>query len=135
MVQSADFIDCYDHAMLHNLPLNRTLFVEREMWARSVIVAEICGQRPFQMTSIKHNEVIQALPTYRSDQSFDMCVLPRALRRCHYLRYAHRLEPPACRISIDADLNRELESLFHEQLVELAQLLMPELKGRQPETD
>ena len=40
MVKSPDFVDCYNHAIRHNPALGWTLFVEREMWAHPMIVAE-----------------------------------------------------------------------------------------------
>jgi hypothetical protein len=47
MMEAAEFCDCYDRAVSHNLTLNRALLFEREMRTRSVIVAKVRRQRPF----------------------------------------------------------------------------------------
>ena len=65
MVQAAELRDFDDHAMLHDLPLNRTLLFQREMRTRSVVIVEVRGQSPLQMTTVQdHDEVIQALPSH-----------------------------------------------------------------------
>lgn len=33
MMKSANFCDCYDRAIFHDLALNWALFAERQMWA------------------------------------------------------------------------------------------------------
>jgi hypothetical protein len=43
MMKSANFCDCYDRAIFHDLALNWALFTERQMGARSVVVVEICN--------------------------------------------------------------------------------------------
>jgi hypothetical protein len=50
--------------MLHDLALNRTLLFQREMRTRSVVIVEVRGQSPLQMTTAQDHEVIQALPSY-----------------------------------------------------------------------
>jgi hypothetical protein len=37
MMKSANFCDCYDRAIFHDLALNRALFAERQMWAGETI--------------------------------------------------------------------------------------------------
>jgi hypothetical protein len=44
--------------------------------ARSVVIVEVRGQSPLQMTTVQDHEVIQALPSYRSDQALRVGILP-----------------------------------------------------------
>jgi len=62
------------------------------MWTGSGVVAEIGSQRLLQVPTVQNDEMIQTLPTYRSDQSLGVSVLPGALRRCQHLRDTHRLQ-------------------------------------------
>src|SRR4026208_548599 len=64
MMQAAELRDFADRAMLHDLPLNRALLFQREVRARSVVIVEVRGQSPLQMTTAQDHEVIQALPSY-----------------------------------------------------------------------
>lgn len=92
MIKSANFLDCYDRAIFHNLTLDGALFAERQMGARSVVVAEILSQRPLQVPTVQNEKMIQTLPSYRSDQALGVSALPGALRRCQHLRNPHRLQ-------------------------------------------
>ena len=70
MTKSANFCDCYDRAIFHDLALNWALFADRQMGARSVVFVEICDQRFLQMPTVQDDEMIQTLcridPIYRS---------------------------------------------------------------------
>ena len=48
MMETAEFCDCYDHAVSHNLSLNRSLLFERKMRTRSVIVAKYAANVLFR---------------------------------------------------------------------------------------
>jgi len=80
MVEPADFWDFHDRAVLDNLTLDRALLFER-----LVIVAKVGGQRPLQVTGIQDDEVVQAFPSYGSDQALGISILPGTLRRCQHL--------------------------------------------------
>src|SRR2546427_4833575 len=54
------------------------------------------------MTGAQNNDVVQTLPSYRSDQPLGVGILPRALRCREDLLDAQRLQPTADCISIDA---------------------------------
>jgi hypothetical protein len=43
---------------------------------RPLVIVEVRGQPPLQMTSVQDNEVIQALPSYGFDQTFRLGILP-----------------------------------------------------------
>jgi hypothetical protein len=64
MMKATEFCDCYDRSILHDLTLNRALFVERRMRTGSMVIAEIGSQRPFQAQSVQNDEVVQTLPSY-----------------------------------------------------------------------
>jgi hypothetical protein len=57
MVKTTEFRDFDDRAMTHNLALDRTLLFQRQMRTRSMVVVEVCRQRPLQMVSVQDNEV------------------------------------------------------------------------------
>jgi hypothetical protein len=59
MMKSANFRDCYDRAIFHDLALNWVLFAERETWTGSVLVAEIGSQRLLQVPTVQNDEMIQ----------------------------------------------------------------------------
>ena len=92
MMKSANFRDCYDRAIFHDLALNWALFAERQTWTGSVVVAEIGSQRLLQVPTAQNDEMIQTLSSYRSDQSLGVGVLPGTLRRCQHFRNTHRLQ-------------------------------------------
>jgi hypothetical protein len=71
--------------MFHDLALDRTLVFQCQMRTRSVVIVEVRGQRPLQMTSVQDNEVIQALPSYGSDQTLRVGILLGTLRRRQHL--------------------------------------------------
>src|SRR5215470_16882506 len=55
------------------------------MGARLLVVLKIASQNPPQRPLVPHNDVIQALPPNRSDQSFHIWILPRRTRsRDHF---------------------------------------------------
>jgi hypothetical protein len=55
------------------------------MRARLLVVMKIASQNPPQRRLVPHNDVIQALPANRSDQSFHIWILPRRSRcRDHF---------------------------------------------------
>jgi hypothetical protein len=70
MVKTSEFRDFDDRSMFHDLTLDRTFLFQRQMRTGSVVIVEVRGQRPLQMTSVQDNEVIQALPSHGFDQTF-----------------------------------------------------------------
>ena len=78
-----------------DLALNRTLHFQREMRTRSVVIVEVRGQSPLQMTTVQDHEVIQALPSYRSDQALRVGTLPGTPRRGQHLLNPQRMQPPS----------------------------------------
>jgi len=87
VVKAAEFRLCHDRAAIHHLALHRTLFAQPQVCPRPVVVGQVGGQRPFQVARTQDNEVVQALPSDRSDQAFRVSVLPWALGRCQLLAY------------------------------------------------
>jgi len=85
-VKTSEFRDFDDRAMFHDLALDRTLLFQRQMRTGSVVIAEVLGQHPLQMTSAHDNEVIQAHPSYGFDQTFRVGILPGMANSRHQHR-------------------------------------------------
>jgi hypothetical protein len=56
--------------------LNRRLSIERKVRPRMMIIVEIIGKNPPQMTLVEYDGVVEALATNRSDESLDVRRLP-----------------------------------------------------------
>src|SRR5215831_6263402 len=61
------------------------------MRARLLVVLKIASQNPPQRPLVPHDDVIQALPPNRSDQSFHIWILPRRSRSRHHFFEPHAL--------------------------------------------
>ena len=57
-----------------------------------MVITEIAGQDPFQMTLVQYNDTIQTVPPDATDHSFHVSVLPRAPRRRQDLCDTHALD-------------------------------------------
>ena len=68
------------HSMaLHGSP-QRGILVQGQVRAKPVVVLGIVAQQIAQMALIDDDQVIQAIPSDRSDQAFNVGVLPRRPR-------------------------------------------------------
>lgn len=56
---------------------------------RSVIIGSELNERPTQVCLSEHNQVVDAFPPDRADQSFRKAVLPRRTGRDWLVTYAH----------------------------------------------
>jgi len=79
MMKAAYLRHLNDPAAAHDLTLHRALLSQREMRARFVVIAKVRGQVPLQRASVQDDAVVQALPSYRADQSLRVSVLPGTL--------------------------------------------------------
>ena len=79
VMQAADVRDRNDAAAARRLDLtrDRCIAVERQVASRFVVVREVVGKDPQQMSLIEDDHVIQALATNRADQPLDVRILPR----------------------------------------------------------
>src|SRR6202162_3162400 len=55
-----------------------------------VVIFHVRQQYMTEVSLAEHNNVVKALPSDRTDQSFSICVLPRGTRRCRSVANAHR---------------------------------------------
>src|SRR5215472_12318868 len=78
MVQATDLGNRYDrpHPGRLNGPPKRRILAEREVRAGALVVVEVRFQDAPQTSLIQDNDVIQAFPTNRADQSLNVSVLP-----------------------------------------------------------
>src|SRR3984893_6116856 len=74
------------------------MLVQRPMRSGAVVIIHIRQQHMTEMPLAEHNNVVEALPSDRTDQPFGICVLPRGTRRCWPVANAYRSE------SADKDL-------------------------------
>jgi len=64
--------------------------VQRQMCPRSFVVLHVPSQDASQAGGIEDDDVIETLPSNRSDESFDVPVLPRRSRRRQHFGDRHR---------------------------------------------
>src|SRR6202022_991003 len=55
-----------------------------------IVVLHVRQQDVTKMSFASHDDMIDAFPSDRTDQSFSICVLPRGTRRCRSVANAHR---------------------------------------------
>jgi len=59
-----------------NIACNRRVAIQRQVRAGVMIILKVTAQNSAKMFLIQHDDMIQTLTTYRSDQSFDVRILP-----------------------------------------------------------
>jgi hypothetical protein len=69
-------------------------FRKREVRARAVVVTGIGGQDAAKVRLADDDDMVEAVPPDRADQSFGMAVLPRRARRGRSVANAHGLDAP-----------------------------------------
>jgi hypothetical protein len=57
--------------------MERSILVERKMRAYSIIVGQVIGQQMANVHFPRRHDMVEALASDRSDQPFNMTVLPR----------------------------------------------------------
>src|SRR5262249_16396715 len=82
MMKPADFGECDDPGGqgVGRRPMVRRVFLEAEMRAAPMVVAEARRQEAAQVGGIQNDQVIEALATDGSDQPLDERVLPGTCR-------------------------------------------------------
>ena len=81
MVQSTDHRDRY-HASSHwrlKLTGNRRIPLQRQVGPRALIVCEVVAQNATQVPLAEHDDVVRTVPTDRTDESFQVGILPRRM--------------------------------------------------------
>src|SRR5262249_13848464 len=86
VMQSADFGDLDYNSRLGRLYCSRLrrILGKREMSPRAMIICEVTFQDAAQVPFPKDDDVIRALSTNRSDESFDRRTLPWAMGSRHH---------------------------------------------------
>src|SRR5215813_1091766 len=79
VMQSTHLWDFPDRAVLRPLdrPRHRTIHVQRPVCAPIMIIVEVFGQEPAQMSLVQDDHVVQAVAANAPDQPFDIRILPR----------------------------------------------------------
>ncbi len=68
----------------------RSVFVQGEMRPDLVVIRSVCLQNSAQMRFAEHDEMVERFATYRSDQPFNVAVLPRRARCGRVISDLHR---------------------------------------------
>jgi hypothetical protein len=74
--------------------MKRGVFGQRSVGPEFVVVVGIRGQDPAQVRFAQDNDVVQALSPDRTDQPFDMTILPRRPRRSWSIPNSHGRKTP-----------------------------------------
>ena len=77
MVKSPEYGPYGDDTIPSNRTSNRRVLAQRQMRADTIVVAGVVGEDLAQMSLAEDDDVIEAFPTDRADQSLRMPVLPR----------------------------------------------------------
>src|SRR5262245_1977001 len=104
MVKTADLGDRDDCACGRRTgrSLIGRVLLEAEMRAAPMIIADIGRKNPSEMRLIDDDDVIEALASDRSDQPFDVGVLPRTGRSRDDVRDADASYAPSELLAVDA---------------------------------
>jgi hypothetical protein len=78
MMQPTHFRDFLDQANIRPLdrPRHRTIHLQRPVCAPAMIIVEVPGQEPPEMSLVQDNHVVQAFAADAPDQPFDVGGLP-----------------------------------------------------------
>jgi len=82
MMQTADVGDRSDPALSCDWSCQRSIFVQRQVSSGTIVIVGIGSQHVAHMRHAENDQMVQTFPSDRSDQPFDIGVLPgRAWRR------------------------------------------------------
>ena len=104
MVQATQIRPGNHAALLRRVdrPRNRRIAIQRHVRSGFVVVREVFGQNVTQVLLAEHDHVVQALPTYRADQLFDVRILPRRPWCNEHFLDPHVLDSIAEVLTVDA---------------------------------
>jgi hypothetical protein len=71
-----------------------TVAVQRPVCSRRVVVGCVAPEDPYEVPFTENDDVVEALPPDRSDQTLAVWILPRRARSCHDFLDTHRLDAP-----------------------------------------
>ncbi len=93
MVQTAEMRQLTQHAMALHGSSQRGILVQGQVRPKPVVVVGIVAQRFAQMALIDDDQMIQAIPSDRSDQALNVSVLPRRARCRWSIPNLHGVQP------------------------------------------
>jgi transcriptional regulator with XRE-family HTH domain len=100
MMKSAENRPRCDLTVPMDRPMGRRILVQRQMRPEFVVVAGVGRKDPAQMGFAEDNDVIEAFPTDRADQSLRMPILPRRPWGRRVISDAHGRKPPGDRVAV-----------------------------------
>ena len=66
-----------------------------------MVVAEVFAKDPAQVSLIEHDDVVQTIPAYGTDDTFDKWILPRRTRRAKRILYRQALDTLSDSFAVD----------------------------------
>jgi len=72
-----------------NSPMEGSILVQTPMGPHAIIVCDILAEDPAQVSFSEHDQVVEAFPPDRTDQSLRVPVLPWRAGRDRLVPYAH----------------------------------------------
>ena len=76
MVEAAHDWPGRDHTLQVNGAMDGRILAQGKVWPVIVVITGVGLEDPAQVVLAQDDDVVQALPSDRSDQSLDMAVLP-----------------------------------------------------------
>ena len=111
MVQSAEFRHRRDRSAVMNGPPKWRVFVQAEMGPPGVVVIRVGAKQATQMRFAHHDHMIQQVPPDRTDDTFDITILPgrprgnRSIPDAH-CRYPFTEDLPVCAVTVPQQIMR-----------------------------
>ena len=103
MVQATDTGKRHNisHLWRFNSPGFRRIFVQRQMRPAGMVIFEIFAKDSTQVPLIENNNMIQAIPAYGPDNSFNERILPRRARGRNDLLDTQALDPSSNLLTVN----------------------------------
>ncbi len=102
MVQTAKVRYGFDPSFPQNWARQWRIFVQRQVRAGTIVIVDIGAKHAAQMCLPDYNQMIQTFSSDRSDQSFDIGVLPGRAWCRRAIPDAHAFDPPLEHLPIGA---------------------------------
>src|SRR5690348_18316749 len=74
--------------------MERSILVERKVRAHPIVVSRVIGQQMPEVPFPQHHDMVEAFASDRTDQPFNMTILPRRGWRDRPVANAHGSQPP-----------------------------------------
>jgi hypothetical protein len=101
VIKAAENGTGFDCSNALNSPMDRTILVQGLMGPHAVVIGGILAKNPVQVSLSEYDEVVEAFPPDRADQSFRVPVLPWRASGDWLVANAHGAEPAPDRSAVN----------------------------------